>query len=145
MWRHHRHCCIMEVTILLIFFKFRVLPKWNLIKSSVSNKKFLTCFWLDAGVWKLVPGPFMILMKWHYNEICHFSVVDIYHFYFSLIQPFKKMKHWKLYVIGYWVIGRSCLIKKDLEFSPSPPSPSKDFGKLLPLLISINCWSLVDS
>ena len=23
----------------------------------------LTCFWLDAGDWKLVPGPFMILLK----------------------------------------------------------------------------------
>ena len=30
-------------------------------------------------------GPFMIVMKWKYNETCQFLRVDIYHFQFSLI------------------------------------------------------------
>ena len=37
-------------------------------------------FLLSAGDWKLNSGPFMILMKWKYNKICQFLVVDIYHF-----------------------------------------------------------------
>ena len=36
--------------------------------------------WLNAGDWKLVPDPFMILMKWQYNEINQFLESDIYHF-----------------------------------------------------------------
>ena len=43
----------------------------------------------------------MILMKWQYNEICQFLVADIYHIYFSLIHPFKKMEDWKLELKGY--------------------------------------------
>ena len=50
----------------------------------------------------------MILMKFQYNEICQFLVVDIYNFSFSLIHPFKKMKHWKLDIIDYLVIGAGC-------------------------------------
>ena len=34
-------------------------------------------YWLNAGDWKLVPGPFIILMKEQYNEICQILVVDI--------------------------------------------------------------------
>ena len=37
-------------------------------------------FWLNAGDRKLVPGPFIILMKWQYNKICQFLVAEIYHF-----------------------------------------------------------------
>ena len=42
---------------------------------------------LNDGDWKLVPGPFMILMKLQYNETCHFLALDIYHFQLSLIHP----------------------------------------------------------
>ena len=41
---------------------------------------FLTYFWLNAGDWKLVPGSFMILLKWQYSKIWSFLMVDIYHF-----------------------------------------------------------------
>ena len=44
----------------------------------------------------------------------------------SLIDLFKKMKHWNLDIIGYWEIGAGCLTEKDLELSPSPPNCSKD-------------------
>ena len=37
-------------------------------------------FWLNAGDWELVPGPFMILLKLQYNKIWPFLIVDIYHF-----------------------------------------------------------------
>ena len=53
------------------------------------------------------------------------------------------MKHWKLDIISYWVIGASCQIEKSLELSPSPPNRSRDFRKILPSLISINWTSLV--
>ena len=96
--------------------------------------KFLTCFWLNAGNWKLVPGPFMILMKWQYNKICQFLVVDVYHFQFSLIHPFKKMKHWNLDITGYWVIGAVCYNEKGLELSTSPPIFQKISEKYCPCL-----------
>ena len=76
--------------------------------------------WLNAGDKKLVPGAF------------------IYHFQFSLIDPFKKMKHWKLDIIVYQVIGAGCLIEKGLELSSSPPNRSNDFRKILNLPISIS-------
>ena len=46
----------------------------------IYNKHFYYVFWLSVGDWKLVPDPFMILMKWQYNEICPFLVVDMCHF-----------------------------------------------------------------
>ena len=57
----------------------------------------------------------------------------------------KKKKIWNLDIIGYLVIGAGCWIKKDLEPSPSLPNCSKDYLKLLPLLMSINWPSLVTS
>ena len=44
------------------------------------------------------------------------------------------MKHWNLDIISYWVTGAGCLIKKDLELSPSLPICLKHSWKLLPLL-----------
>ena len=58
-------------------------------------------FWLSVGGCKLVAGPFMILVEWQYNKTGQFLIVDIYHLQFSCIHPFKKMKHWKLDIIGY--------------------------------------------
>ena len=51
---------------------------------------FVTCFWPNAGDWKLVPSPFMILLKWQYSEIRPFLIVDIYHFLIILSSPFQK-------------------------------------------------------
>ena len=67
-------------------------------------------FLLNAGDWKLVPAPFMILLKWQYSEIWPFLIVDIYHFKMSLVHLFKNKntKHWNLDIIGYWVIGVDC-------------------------------------
>ena len=55
------------------------------------------------------------------------------------------MKHWNLDIIVYWVTGTGCQIEKDLETIPSPSNSSKDYRKLLPLLISISWQSLVTS
>ena len=39
-----------------------------------------TCFLVNAGDWKLVPGPFMTLLKLQYSEIWPFLIVHFYHF-----------------------------------------------------------------
>ena len=54
----------------------------------------ITCFWFSVGDWKLVPGPFMILVKLQYNEICPVLLVDIYHFNSPLIT--LETWHWLL-------------------------------------------------
>ena len=61
----------------------------------------------------------------------------------TLIHFFKIMKHWNPVIIGYWVIGASCLIEKGLERSPSPPNCSNSSWKLLLLLISFK-WPSLD-
>ena len=67
-----------------------------------------TCFWLNAGNWKLVPGSFMISLKWKYSEIWPIIIVYIKLFSTSFIHLFKKMKHWNLVISGYWLIGAGC-------------------------------------
>ena len=51
-----------------------------MLNASVFYNTFLTCFWLDAGDWKLVLSPFTILMKLQYNEICQFLAIHAYHY-----------------------------------------------------------------
>ena len=96
---------IMDIATLwkLHFCLFLLNPKYhqNEVWSNILKQTFLACFWFNAEGCKLVPGPFMIIMKWQYNEICQFLVADIYHFYLPLIHPFKKTKHWKLELKGY--------------------------------------------
>ena len=91
LWRHHRHCYIMEVTLMLIFLnpKYYQNETWS-NTSTLYKKTFLTCFWLNAGDWKLVLDLFIILFKWQYSKIWPFLIVDIYHFKLSLINLFKK-------------------------------------------------------
>ena len=50
----------------------------------------------------------MILMHRQYNEMCQFLVAGIYHFQFSLVHHFNKIKHWKLDINVYLVIGAGC-------------------------------------
>ena len=52
----------------------------NRSNTSVLYDTFLTRFWLNAGVYNLVPGPFMILLKWQVSEIWRSLIADIYHF-----------------------------------------------------------------
>ena len=58
------HCCIIEVTLLLISFEILSTIKMKFgqilvyLKTNISN-----VFWLNAGDWKLLPDPFLILMK----------------------------------------------------------------------------------
>ena len=33
----------------------------------MTDISFIQTFWLNDGDWKLVPGPFMILLKWQYS------------------------------------------------------------------------------
>ena len=85
----------------------------------------------------------MIILKRQYSKILPFLLVDIYHFNWPLFIFWKKnMKHWNLDIIGYWVIGTGCQIKKDLEkvsvLKRSKDLCSKDFWKLFPLFIPIS-------
>ena len=72
------------------------------------KKTFLTRIWLNTRDWKLVPGPFVIFLKWQYSEIWQFLIVNIYDLELPLIHLFKKIKNWNPDIIGYWVIGADC-------------------------------------
>ena len=58
----------------------RILEIWSNTSILYYISTFQTCFWLNAGDWKLVPGSFMILLKRQYREIWPFFMVDIFHF-----------------------------------------------------------------
>ena len=45
------------------------------IMRNISNK-----FWVNSEGWKLVQGPFIILLKWQYNKIRQVLVADLFHF-----------------------------------------------------------------
>ena len=48
--------------------------KMNLVKYYCTVWKIsLSYIWLNAGDWKLVPGPFMILLKWQYARSSNFQ------------------------------------------------------------------------
>ena len=65
LWRHHRHCKIMEFKRMLIYFESQLLSKWKLVKYQCAVwKTFLKCALLNVVDVKLVPGPFMILLRW---------------------------------------------------------------------------------
>ena len=80
LWRPHRHYYIMQVVFILISFESSVPSKWNLVKYWFAEwQTFPTCFWLNAGDWKLVPGPVFILVKWQWSEIWSFLIMKMYH------------------------------------------------------------------
>ena len=51
----------------------------------------------------------------------------------SFIHLIKKVKHWNLDIIGYWVIAAGCWIEKDLEHSPKTFRLFKRFLKIIVL------------
>ena len=59
--RHQRHS---ESYTFVYFFWILSAIKMKFSQILMYLIIFLTCFWLSAGDWKLVPAPFMILMKW---------------------------------------------------------------------------------
>ena len=69
LWSHHRHCFIMKVTLMYqnnIWSKCLVCL-W---------KAFLPCFWLNTEHWKLVSGPFPVVVQKMYSKMnpflwCH--------------------------------------------------------------------------
>ena len=100
---------------------------------------------LLAECWRLATSSRLF---YYFNEMTmlqSLSVSSNWWFPF-LILPYSSFhwKHWKLDIIVYWVIGAGCQIEKGLKLSPTPPNCSKDFRKMLPLLISINSPNLVD-
>ena len=73
-------------------------------------------FWLDAGDWKLVPGPFMILLKQQDNKILPFFIVDFYHFNCPLFTFSKNetMESWHNCLLSNW----SWLLNKKGNLAP---------------------------
>ena len=68
---------------------------------NISNMFLAKCW-----SWKLVPGSFMILLKWQYSKIWPFLMVDIYHFLIVLYSiPFQKnetLESWHICLSSNW-------------------------------------------
>ena len=85
---------------------------------------------------------------YNFNEMAIWRDLSIfsswyYPFLILLYLNFQKLKLWKLEIIGYWIIGTGCYIEQGLELSTTLPTRSKDFKKILPMLISVNWPNLV--
>ena len=65
---------------------------------------FLTRFLLYFEDWKLVPGPFMILIKEQYKMICRFLVNGVHYFWSFQCTPSKECKNYKLIIFDFWLI-----------------------------------------
>ena len=98
---------------------------------------------MNAGNWKLVPGSYDFIKITIQQDLVIFNGWHV-PFLIVLYSPLQKNKHWNLGIFGYWVIGAGCLIKKDLESSPSLPNCSNDYWKLLSLLLAyIYNWPIL--
>ena len=105
---------------------------------NLSNMFSTECWRLETSsrlfcdfIRKAIQQDLGIFNGWHIP----FSIV-----LYSLFQKNETLESWYIWLLSNF--GR-LLIKKDLESSPSPPNCSKDYWKLLHLLISINWPSLV--
>ena len=108
LWGHHRHCYIMEVILMFIYFECYVLPKWNLVKCYFAVwKTFLTCFWLNAVDWKLFPRLFYFFIKMTVKQDRTIFNSRYLPFYIVPYSPFQKddtLESWHNLNLGYWVI-----------------------------------------
>ena len=95
--------------------------------------------WLNPGDWKLVPGLFMILLKWQYSKICPFLIVDVFVPY-SLFQKNEALESWHDWLLSNW---SSLLNWKGPGTKPQSSNCSKSFRKILLLLTSISWPGLV--
>ena len=101
--RRHNGSYIMEVTLMLIFFNPKYHQNEIYCMTNISNMFLAQCWRLKTS-----SRPFYDFIKMTIKQGLAIFIVDIYHFYLSLIHLFKKMKHWNLDIIGYCVIGASC-------------------------------------
>ena len=90
---------------MLIFLnsKYYQNQTWSNIVCCITN--ISSMFLLNAGDWKLVPGSFIMLLKWKYSKSLPFLIANIYHFYVPLMHlsknKIKLKKNWNLDVTGY--------------------------------------------
>ena len=109
LWRHLRHCYIMEVTLNAYFLWILSTIKMKLgqillcCMRNISNM-FLAQCWRPETSFR----PCIMLLKWQCREIWSFLIVYIYHFKCPLFTFSKKMKRWNLNLIIYWVIWAGC-------------------------------------
>ena len=98
LWRHHGHYCIMEVTFAYFFWILSTI-KMKFDQISVCLKQtFLTCFWLNAGEWELVPGP-VIFCGWFFP----FSILP-----YSLFLINETLKTWHDWLSSNWSMLLNC-------------------------------------
>ena len=62
------------------------------------NKHFQHVFFISSEDWKLVRGPFIIILTSKYDEICLYIVVDLVAI---SVHPLTRMKTFKPFIIGY--------------------------------------------
>ena len=100
---------------------------------------FLTCFGLNAGDWKLVPGSFMGLLKW----LCRCAIFNSWQvsFLIFLYLPFQKSEQQNLNVTGYWVIWAGYWTEKDLGLSQ--PQSSKFLKRILKIIVLAYIYQFV--
>lgn len=112
----------------LCFCFFKNLMYESEIRSDISGtyeKHFQFDYSWDD--WKLIPGPFMILIKWQYLAILsNLLILFRWYFYFwsSHCTPLKRQKIWKC---GFWLLWQVSKLTKRLELAPSPPNYAKRF------------------
>ena len=105
LWRHHKHCHIMEVTLLLISFESYALSKWNLVKylccmTNISNMVLAECWRLETSsrlfydfIKMTIQQDLAIFNGWHLP------------FLILLYSPFQKNKtleSWRIWLLSNW-------------------------------------------
>ena len=69
----HNGSCTRKVHIMEVAYFFWILSTTKIKFGQILQyctvwQTFQTCFLLNAGDWKLIPGPFMILLKQQYSK-----------------------------------------------------------------------------
>lgn len=109
------------------FFWTFVVLKWNLVKyQCILCETFLTCFGVNSEGWKVVPGPFMILVKFIIHNFKALSLVPDFQiiqnvsekFYRCLYLLFEQLSHklwFNIYSTMYPLLRTNTLGAADLN------------------------------
>ena len=124
-------CLDLRVFVKFVYVNIKI--KFSQILVNLITNIF-NMFWLNARDWKLVSGPFMILIKWQYDEIWQFLVVDIYHYWILSYSPFQKIKHLKLEILGSWILEQVPKLKRVCKLALPLQIVQKIWEKYYPCL-----------
>ena len=109
LWHHHKHCCIMQVTLMFNFF-------WTLSPIKIKFGQILVCCMTNisnmflAECWRLETSSrlFYDFIKMSIQQ--DLAIFNGWHIPFLIVlySSFQKMKHWNLGIFGDWVIRAGC-------------------------------------